>query len=72
LPEQYFSLTTISRNNIFQSYRTGPGQGQGQALGKCFQQLKNCGDDEIKKAVLSSERGAYMQKGHKNQWISCS
>ena len=24
LPEQYFSLTTISRNSIFQSWRTGP------------------------------------------------
>ena len=24
LPEQYFSLTTISRNSIFQSCRTGP------------------------------------------------
>jgi len=24
LPEQYFSLTTISRNNIFQSCRKGP------------------------------------------------
>jgi len=26
LPEQYFSLTTISRNSIFQSCQTGPKQ----------------------------------------------